>query len=94
MNYISRYDSRNCAIGRKVFMLKMMYKLSLNEGNVNRYRPPKVKMKVDFTDKERVHRSPYYVCNQLWDKLESSVQRSNSVFEFTKKIQQLKLSEM
>ena len=27
----------------------------------------------------------YYVCNQLWDKLESSVQRSNNVFEFTKK---------
>ena len=82
-------------------MLKMMYKLSLNEVNVNRYRPevvlrtaPKVKMKVDFTDKERVRRSPYYVCNQLWDKLESSVQRSNNVFEFTKKIQQLKLSEM
>ena len=34
-----------------------------------------LKMKVDFTDKERVRRSPYYVCNQSWDKLESSVQR-------------------
>ena len=86
---------------RKMFMLKMMYKLSHIEGNVNRYRPevvlrtaPKVKIKVDFTDKERVRRSPYYLCNQLWEKLESSVQLSNNVLEFTKILQQVKLSEL
>ena len=46
---------------RKRFMLMLMYKLSLDENNVNTYRPditlrtgPKVKMKVAFTDKERV----------------------------------------
>ena len=68
---------------------------------MNRYRPevvlrtaPKVKMKVDFTDKEKVCRSPYYLCNQVWDKLDSSVQCSKNIFEFTKKISQLKLSDM
>ena len=46
---------------RKVFMLKLMYKLSQDAENVNDYRPhmvlrtaPKVKMKLDYTDKERV----------------------------------------
>ena len=50
---------------RKIFMLKLMYKLSQDNENVNRYRPemilrtaPKVKMKIEFTDKERVRRSP------------------------------------
>ena len=86
---------------RKLFMLKMMYKLSLSEENVNRYRPevvlrtaPKVKMKIDFTDKERVRRSPYYVCNQLWDKLDSSVQTSINMFEFVKKLCHLELSDL
>ena len=58
------------------FILILMYKLSKIEENVNIYRPemllrtgPKVKMKLDFTDRERVLRSPYYVCNRLWDKL-------------------------
>ena len=43
------------------------------------YRPhmvlrtaPKVKMKLDYADKERVRRSPYYhAINRLWDKLDS-----------------------
>ena len=46
---------------RKMFMLKIMYKLSRDAENVNTYRPevtlrtgPKVKMKIAFTDKERV----------------------------------------
>ena len=50
---------------RKLFMLKMMYKLSKDERNVDRYRPemmlrtgPKVKMKIAFTSKERVLRRP------------------------------------
>ena len=54
---------------RKMFMLKLLFKLSQDMQNVNRYRPervlrtvPKVKMKIAFTDKERVMRSPYYVC--------------------------------
>ena len=39
---------------------------------------PKVKLKIAFTDKERVMRSPYYVCNQLWDKLDVITQSSKN----------------
>ena len=52
---------------RKRFMLKLIYKLSRDVENVNTYRPervlrtaPKVKMKTEFRNKERVRRSPYY----------------------------------
>ena len=67
----------------------MMYKLSKVERNVERYRPemllrtgPKVKMKIAFTNKERVRRSPFYLCNALWDKLDSKVQVAKNVIEF------------
>ena len=76
-------------VRRKLFMLKMMYKLSLIDENVDMYRPemqlrtgPKVKMKITFTDKEWVRRSPYYLCNQLWDKLNSKTQTSRTMIEF------------
>ena len=65
---------------RKMFMLKMMYKLSKDESNVERYRPemllrtgPKVKMNIVFTNKERGLKSPFYLCNKLWEKLDSTV---------------------
>ena len=79
-------------------MWKMAYKLSQEEDNTNRYRPeimlrtgPKVKMKVEFTDKQRVQRSPYYKCVHLWYKLDMSIQLSNSIYGFLK-IQCLDLS--
>ena len=57
------------------------------------YRPeivlrtaPKVKMKVDFTDKERVRRSPYYICNEMRDKLDSCIQTSSTILKFSKKL--------
>ena len=76
-------------VRRKTFMLKMMYKLSKTEDKVDRYRPemllrtgPKVKMKIAFTDKEKVKKSPYYLCNQLWERLESNIQLSSTLVEF------------
>ena len=84
---------------RKIFMLKIMYKLSREKENVNTYRPemllrtaPKVKSKIEFTDKEKVRRSPYYMCNQLWDKIDSGVQTANSMLEFTKGLWSIDLS--
>ena len=86
---------------RKMFMLKMMYKLSKDENNVEQYRPemllrtgPKVKMKIVFTNKERVLRSPYYVCNRLWDKLDSSVQMAKGVVEFNNLLKRMDLTEL
>ena len=74
---------------RKRFMLMLMYKLSRDDMNVNTHRPdrilrtgPKVKLKVPFTDKERVLRSPYYVGSRLWDRLDVDFQRSNNIWEF------------
>ena len=79
-------------------MLKIMFKLSLIDENVDMNRPemqlrtgPKVKMKVAFKDKERVKRSPCYVCNKLWDKLESETQHSHNVIEFTNKLKAVNL---
>ena len=84
---------------RKMFMLNMMYKLSLNYVNVDKYRPdrilrtcPKVKMKVEYTDKERVRKSPYYLCNQLWDKLEADVQLSPNRFVFRENIKKIEFA--
>ena len=84
---------------RKMFMLKMMYKLSCDVENVNMYRPditlrtgPKVKMKIDFTDKQRVYKSPYYLCNQLWEKIGVSVQLSRDIYEFKRNLKTVDLS--
>ena len=86
---------------RKRFMLKMMYKLSLIDSNIDHYRPsrvlrtcPKVKMKIDFTDKERVRRSPYHLCNQLWDKLEAETQNSPNGFIFDNYIKRMDLAAL
>ena len=79
-----------------------MYKLSRDMENMNSYRPemllrtaPKVKMKIDFTDKERVRLSPYYMSNQLiWDKIDSSIQTSKTMLEFSNKLRVIDLSEV
>ena len=88
-------------VRRNIFMLKMMYKLSRIEENVNRYRPemmlrtgPKVKMKIVFTDKERVRRSPYYIGINLWDKLESDLQLSKTQIEFNNKLKHVDVQSL
>ena len=86
---------------RKMFMLKMMYKLSKDESNIERYRPemllrtgPKVKMKVAFTNKERVLKSPYYLCNKLWEKMDSKVQMAQNVVEFKTMLNKMDLTDL
>ena len=82
-----------------MFTLMLMYKLSIDIENVDARRPemvlrtgPKVKMKVPFTEKERVRRSPFYVGSRLWDKLESSVQNANSLLEFKNFLKQIDIN--
>ena len=84
---------------RKMFMLTLMYKLSLDKENVNTCRPemllrtcPKVKMKVPFTDKERVRRSPYYIGSRLWDKLDVQTQTARTMLEFKNMVKKLDLT--
>ena len=81
-------------------MLKMMYKYSQYEEYVEQYRPkvelrarPKVKMKVAFTRKERVLKSPYYLCNKLWDQLDHTVQNANTCYEFATAVRKLDLTK-
>ena len=69
--------------------------------NVNRYRPemllrtaPKVKMKIDFTDKEKVRQSPYYLCNQYWEKIDSAIQTANNIFDFSKQLRKIDLTDL
>ena len=82
-------------------MLTLLYKLSKVKENVNRDRPemllrtgPKVKMKIDFTDRERVLRSPYYACNRLWDKLDCNIQHSKTMLEFKNNLRKVNLSTL
>ena len=82
-------------------MLKMMFKLSKEDNNIERYRPemllrtgPKVKMKIAFTNKERVLRSSFYLCYKLWDKLESDVQMAKDVVEFNNMVKKMDLTEL
>ena len=51
-------------------------------------------MKIDFTDKERVRHSPYYMSNQLWDKIDSSIQTSKTMLEFSNKLRVIDLSKL
>ena len=67
-----------------------MFKYSQREECVNRNKPkielrnrPKVKMKLTFTRKDRVLKSPYYLCNKLWDQLDYNIQCLTNIYEFT-----------
>ena len=99
--YHKRLKLKFLNIRRKTFMLMLIYKLSRIKENVNTVRPdrqlrtgPKVKMKIAFTDKERVLRSPFYKCNRLWDKLSSDIQLSDNIFEFKTKLKKIDLFEI
>ena len=78
-----------------------MFKYSQCDEYVNRDRPkiemrntPKVKMKLKFTKKERVLKSPYYICNKLWDQLDYNVQRLNTFEEFALAVKRLDLAKL
>ena len=90
----------NLAERRKMFMLKMMFKYSKFEDCVDHRKPkielrtrPKVKMKTVFTKKERVFKSPYYLCNKLWDQLTFVIQNLNTCNEFSSALRQVNLAK-
>ena len=51
-------------------------------------------MKLKFTKKERVLKSPYYLCNKLWDQLDYNVQRLGTIGEFTLALKRMDLSKL
>ena len=86
---------------RTFFILKLIFKLSKDVMNINNYRPerilrtaPKVKMKIDFTDKERVRRSPYYLRNKLRNKIDSLIQLVDTMCEFSSELRAVNMSDL
>ena len=55
---------------------------------------PKVKMKKAFTNKERVLRGPFYLCNNLWHKLQSDVQMAATVIDFKNILNKMDRTEL
>ena len=51
-------------------------------------------MKSAFTNKERVLRSPFYLCNRLWDKLDCKAQMAKDVTEFNNILKKMDLTEL
>ena len=84
---------------RKLFMLKLMFKYSQHDEYVNHNKielcnRPKVKMKLTFTKKDRVLKSPYYLCKKLWDQLDYNLQSLTTIHEFTSAVRKLDLAIM
>ena len=109
-NYVSTEEMRNLhnELGlmllrnrRKVNMLKLVFKYSKSIENVETRRPDvvlrdrhKVKMKLPYSNKDRVLKSPYYISVNLWNQLDSDVQNIVSKGEFKKRIRALDLDEL
>ena len=74
---------------RKKNLLKIMYKESKVDGNIDMYRPQQVlgstknvKLKHKFTRLTKIQRSPYYRGLELWDKIPLDIQTSTTSIEF------------
>ena len=88
-------------VRRKMFMSVYMYKLSQNHDALNVNRPDrilhnrdKIKLKIAFSNKDRVKKSPFYLCNNIWKKLSIESQRCDNIFEFKKHLRKSNLSYM
>ena len=78
---------------RKMFMLCLVFKYSKKQINLDEHRPDmvlrrrhKVKMKLAFSNKGRVLKSPYYLAVHLWNQLEVDVQTSICKKDFRQKL--------
>ena len=84
-----------------MIMLKMMFKYSQCEECVDQYKlkvefhaRPNGKMKIVFTKKKRVLRSPYYLCNKVWEQLNHMVQHLNSCYKFSIALRKVDLAKL
>ena len=88
-------------VRRKMFMSVYMYKLSQNHDALNVHRPDrilrnrdKLKLKIAFSNKDRVKKSPFYLCNNIWKKLSIEMQHCDNIYEFKKHLRKSNLSDM
>ena len=77
------------------------YKLSQNHDALDVNRPDrilrnrdKIKLKIAFSNKDHVKRSPFYLCNNIWKNLSIETQRCDNNFEFKKPLRKSNLSDM
>ena len=75
-------------------MLKDVNNVECHQPEMMLCTRPKVKMKIAFTNKERVLRNPFYLCNTLWDKSESKVQLAKNVVESNNILIKMDLTEL
>ena len=79
-------------IRRKMFMLCLVFKYSKEQIHLMSINlmvlcgRHKVKMKLAFSNKGRVLRSPYYLIVHLWNQLEADVQTSICKKDFRQKL--------
>ena len=81
MNLHSQLGLLTMGCRRKMFMLCLVFKYSKKQINLDEHRPDmvlcgrhKVKIKLAFSNKGRVLKSPYYLAVHLWNQLEVDVQ--------------------
>ena len=53
----------------------------------------KLKLKIAFSNNDRVKRSPFYLCNNICNKLSIERIRCNNIFEFKKHLRKSNLSD-
>ena len=83
---------------RKCSLLKIMYKQSHIDNNIDTYRPDrilrsskKVKMKTPFTRITKIQKSPYYRGIYLWNELPQDLQNEKDIERFRSAINIYKL---
>ena len=93
-----RYKLEALEKRRKRNLLKIMYKESKTNTNIDVYRSERVlpstnnvKMKHKFTKLTKIQRSPYYRGLKLWDKLPQDKQNIDSNLAFKAAIKKYRL---
>ena len=78
---------------RKRNLLKILFKESKNECNIDMYRPERtlrsaknVKLNHKFTRLTKIQQSPYYRGLHLWDELPQDMQKIDTKHEFKNRI--------
>ena len=84
-----KYNIEQLCVRRKRSLLRMMYTVSKDGDNIkeNTYgmklrSGDKIKLKDDFSDKTKLHKSPYFRGLKLWESLPVEVQKSENLNMF------------
>ena len=95
-----KYNIELLSIRRKRSLLKIMFKESLEDTNIDKYRPDrvlrsrkKVKMKTPFTRITKIQKSPFYRGITLWNELSTEMQNEQNIEKFKTAVKRHKFTE-